>query len=146
MKFYILDITAAQTLVKTAASEDLEEAIQEAADRSVEEEDVDEFFESYTGLLDDQDIEVAGWAEHPFAVALTEISEGQFQWFAFTDAEAPELKKDLTKVAVTDEDIADYFGDDDPDTTDAIQATHKMLQQALAMIGKKQVGLLCVSL
>lgn len=146
MKFYILDLTAAQSLVKTADSAELEETVQAAADRSVEEEDLDEIFEGYIGLLDDQDIEVGGWAEHPLAVALTELSDGQFQWFAFTDAEAPDLKKELTKIAVADEDIADYFGDDDPDTAEDIQAAHKMLQQALAMIGKKQIGLLAVAM
>jgi hypothetical protein len=144
MRFYIVNNVEMPRFLQLAGSvqddtvlEQFDERVLPATAQFVAEPRLDSFLAAYTGILDDYGILIP-----PAPTELDEITQGACAWMMIRGDEAPELKKRIARVKITEDDIANYLGKVSQSVASEVQILHRQLIDAIGKIEPAQTALL----
>ena len=117
LRFYTVDSAEAGDLISMRDdAEALERALHLMPGAYFANDEFATVFEAYTGILDDNDVDLSGNDGHAVAEKFAEVEGDGTTWFGFEGNEAGRLGKQLARLKITNADVENYFGSGSADT------------------------------
>jgi hypothetical protein len=111
LRFYTVESSDAGELISMQDdAEALERALHLLPGAYFANDDFATVFEAYTGILDDNDVDLSGNGGHRVAEKFAEAEGDWTTWFGFEGNDATKLGKQLARLKITDADVENYFG------------------------------------